>query len=169
MASLLVVVLVSVGGAPVAAAGPVPSCATRRYLAPVPDPVDVGFHLPQGQYGPGNRGLEYATPADRIVKAMGAGEVSFAGTVAGERHVSVRHPDGLISSYAYLATISVSRGQSVLAGQEVGRSGGRFQLGVRRDGDYIDPAPLLARTLRPRLVGAAAVARCSPPVKAAPG
>lgn len=157
--SLVVTALVLAPGS-AAAAGAALSCPTRRYTAPVPDLVDVRFDLPQGRYGPGNRGLEYATPPDRAVGAIGAGEVSFAGTVAGERHVSVRHPDGLISSYSYLASISVSQGQTVTSGQEVGRSGGRFQLGVRRDGEYLDPAPLLARTLRPRLVGADATVRC---------
>ncbi len=147
-------------------AGTAARCGFRPYQPPVPDPVTVGFDLPRGQYGPGNRGLEYATPADRVVSSIGAGEVSFAGTVAGEAHVSVTHAEGLVSTYAYLASIAVRRGQSVSAGQELGRSGGRFQLGLRRHGVYVDPAPLLAPSLRPRLVGAVTAvtsARCAPP------
>ncbi len=163
MALGLAALLVTIDATRSVPVGAAPPCSTRRYMAPVPDPVSIGFSLPQGQYGPGNRGLEYVTPPDRVVRAIGPGEVTFAGTVAGERHVSVRHPDGLISSYSYLASIAVTKGQPVNGGHEVGRSGGRFQLGIRREGVYLDPAPLLARKLRPRLVGPTPTARCTPP------
>ena len=94
--------------------------------------------MPAGPFGAGNRGIEYRTTPGQPVRAIGAGIVHFAGQVAGERYVSVAHADGLLSSYAYLATLSVRRGESIDAGRIVGTAGPRFQLGVRRGGDYVD-------------------------------
>ncbi len=130
-----------------------PLCTPGPYLSPVQAPVALGFHLPDGPYGAGNRGLEYVTELGQSVRAIGAGEVTFAGSVAGERHVSIAHGKGLVSSYSYLDSIAVRRGQPIAAGSLVGTTSARFQLGVRRDGVYIDPAPLLGGRLRPRLVG----------------
>ena len=125
-----------------------------RYRPPVDAPVSQGFHLGANLYGPGNRGLDYATTAGTPVRAIGGGIVVFAGVVAGSRFVTVLHPDGLRSSYSYLQTISVHRGDSVARGATVGLAGTHLQLGVRRGIAYIDPAPLL---------GAAGPAHLVPP------
>lgn len=131
----------------VAAGGP------DRLLPPVDAVVSAAFSLPDGPYGRGNRGLEYETVEGQPVRAAAAGTVSFAGVIAGERYVSVRHRADLVTSYSYLGTIEVAVGEAVARGQHLGTASQRFQLGVRRSGTYVDPAPLLgSERLRPRLV-----------------
>lgn len=140
------------------AAGPRCTPATAgpgRLLAPVDAPVALPFSLPAGPYGAGNRGLEYATEAGQAVRAVAAGTVRFAGLIAGERYVSVEHEGALVSSYSYLAAIdpAVVVGATVTRGQHLGATSTRLQLGLRRAGTYLDPAPLIgAGRLRPRLV-----------------
>lgn len=121
-----------------------PAAADGGYLPPVDAPVVDGFALPDGPYGAGNRGLEYATVPGTPVRAIGAGLVVFAGPVAGTRAVTVLHPDGLRSSLTHLAEVLVTAGERVAAGQVVGTAGERLHLGVRAGGTYLDPAPLLA-------------------------
>lgn len=124
--------------------------ASAPYVPPTDRPVTQPFDLARGRYGAGNRGLDYGVVAGDPIRAIGAGTVVFAGAVAGSRFVTVLHPDGLRSSYSYLATVQVRRGQPVVVGEVLGSSTERFQLGIRRGADYIDPAPLLGRPARPR-------------------
>ena len=120
--------------------------AAVTYRPPVDAPVTDTFRLPDGPYGAGNRGLEYATVPGTPVRAIGAGLVVFAGPVAGNRAVTVLHPDGLRSSYSYLAEITVAVGAHVAIGQTLGTAGERLHLGVRSGGTYLDPAALFTTT-----------------------
>jgi len=70
-----------------AAAGPAPP----TYVPPVDAEVVDGFRPPASLYGAGNRGLEYGTEPGTEVRAVAAGRVVFAGSVAGTRAVTVRH------------------------------------------------------------------------------
>ena len=65
------------------------------------------------------------------VRAANAGEVTFAGNVAGSLHVVVAHAGGLRTSYSFLATIAVRRGQHVARG-DVARHRGRRRRRPRR-------------------------------------
>lgn len=121
-----------------------------RYSPPVDAPVIDPFRPPSTPYGPGNRGLEYATGPGAQARAIGAGQVVFAGPVAGRGVVTVEHPDGLRSSLTGLATISTRAGELVSAGQVLGTTAAVLHLGVRRDGRYIDPATLFAVEGPPR-------------------
>ncbi len=123
------------------AASAEPAHATT-YRPPVDAPVVDGFRLPDGPYGPGNRGLEYATSPGTPVHAIGPGLVVWAGNVAGNLAVTVLHPDGLRSSYSYLAEALVKVGVRVTAGEVIGTAGERLHLGVRAAGTYLDPATL---------------------------
>ena len=125
------------------ATGPAGAAA---YQPPVDAPVVAGFRLPDGQYGPGNRGLEYATSPGAPVRAIGPGLVVWAGPVAGNLAVTVLHPDGLRSSYSYLAEARVKAGMRVGTGAVIGTAGERLQLGVRVGGVYLDPAGLFTST-----------------------
>lgn len=129
-----------------AAATPAPSGVrgdgAPRYRPPVDAPVADPFRPPAHDWEPGNRGLEYATIPGTVVRAVGPGRVEFAGPVAGARYVTVRHPDGLRSSYAYLDAISVTVGDPVAGGDPVGVAGTRFHVGIRRGRTYLDPAAL---------------------------
>lgn len=137
--TVLAALVALVGAARPAAAGdPVP-----YYRPPVHAPVVDPFRPPDQPWLPGNRGLEYDTTPGTVVHAIGPGLVVFAGPVAGHLYVTVLHPDGIRSSYSYLAALSVVEGDRVRGGQPVGVAGGvRFHLGARVGDTYIDPAAL---------------------------
>lgn len=110
------------------------------------------FRPPPEPWAAGNRGLDYATSPGTAVAASAAGDVVFAGQVGGDLHVTVVHADGLRTSYSGLAALTVTQGQSVSAGEQVGVSADRFHFGVRDpDGTYLDPALLFVARV-PRLV-----------------
>jgi len=114
------------------------------YEPPVAAPVSDGFRAPATPYGPGNRGLEFATAPGDPVRASADGQVVFAGAVGGSLHVTVLHADGIRTSYSKLQHIDVHTGQTVHRGDQVGKAGRGFHLGARRAGTYIDPAGLFA-------------------------
>ncbi len=120
----------------------------RIYRPPVTAPVTDPFRPPAQPWRAGNRGLEYATRPGTSVRAIGPGVVTFAGPVAGSLYVTVRHPDGLRSSYSYLAVVRAHLGDRVQAGQVVGMAAERLHLGVRRDQVYLDPASLWGRRVQ---------------------
>jgi murein DD-endopeptidase MepM/ murein hydrolase activator NlpD len=141
------------GAEPAPAPGGGTACSPGTgYRPPVSAPVTDPFRAPAHPFGPGNRGLEYRSTPGSAVGAIGAGTVVFAGPVAGQLHVTVRHADGLRSTYSYLAEIAVGADEPVVRGQLVGRAGARLHLGVRCGTAYLDPAPLFARRGRARLV-----------------
>jgi hypothetical protein len=78
------------------------------------------------------------------VRASGDGTVDFAGTVAGSLHVTLRHADGLRTSYSFLATIEVVIGQRMRQGDRLGTTGGWLHFGVRSGDTYLDPMLLFA-------------------------
>lgn len=127
----------------------VATCLVPPVDAPVTDP----FRMPPCPYCAGNRGIEYGpVPGTRVV-AVAAGEITFAGTVAGVRWVVVRHDDGLLASYGHLSAIDVRVGVTVRAGQRLGATTDRFYLGLRDGERPVDPTPMLGRwRYRRRLV-----------------
>jgi murein DD-endopeptidase MepM/ murein hydrolase activator NlpD len=126
--------------------------AVSCLLAPVDAPVIDAFRPPACPWCPGNRGLEFGVEPGQQVRAVVPGRVTFAGDVARDRFVTVRLDDGRLMTYGRLERITVGVGDLVVSGQLVGRSADTFILTVRRDGDYEDPAPLLAGHRRARLV-----------------
>ena len=132
------VALAATAPPPAAAAAP----AAVTYKPPVDAPVVDAFRPPAQNWNAGNRGLEYATARGSPVGAAAGGEVVFAGPVAGGRHVVVLHDDGLRTSYSFLESISVRRGQKVRQGEELGTANDRFHFGVRAGDAYLDPAKL---------------------------
>ncbi|MBS1836293.1 MAG: M23 family metallopeptidase [Actinobacteria bacterium] len=113
-----------------------------RYRPPVDAPVIDPFRAPTSPYGPGNRGIEYATAADTPARSIGEGTVTFAGRVAGRGVVTVAHPDGLRSSLTGLGTVVVAVGDLVEGGTVLGLTTTVVHLGVRRGDEYLDPATL---------------------------
>jgi hypothetical protein len=135
-----------------------------RYRPPVSGAVLRPFEPPRTSFGSGHRGVDLAAVPGAAVGAAAAGTVTFAGTVAGTRWVSVAHADGVVTSYGPIGAVEVSRGQVVGAGQGLGRlavgghGAGDHDLGLhwgaRRDGVYLDPLSLLDEGIaRPSLVG----------------
>src|SRR5215210_6272973 len=135
-----VAVLALVRPAPVAADPSAPSTYRPPVTAAVVDP----FRPPAHPFGPGNRGVDYATEPGTPVGASADGEVVFAGAVADGLHVVVLHPDGIRTSYSFLRSVTVQRGQRVVQGQAVGTAGDRFHFGARAGDVYIDPTTLFA-------------------------
>lgn len=136
-----------------ALASPAGAEETVAHQPPVDAPVVDPFRPPATRYGPGNRGLTYDLATGTAVRASGGGTVVFAGPVGGSLHVTVRHADGLRTSYSFLASVSVRRGQRVSAGAVVGTGGRGFHFGLRDGDTYLDPASLFGATsVRVRLV-----------------
>lgn len=129
-----------------------------------PHRVVEPFRPPRQQWLPGHRGVDLAGRPREPVRATAAGVVSFAGTVAGIPVVSVRHPDGLLTTYEPVRA-SVRAGQRVTGGQRLGRlvpSGSHcpprtcLHWGLRRGRDYLDPLSLVGpRRVRLLPLGAA--------------
>jgi len=147
------------------AAGCEPS---RCYRPPVDAPILDPFRPPADPWEPGNRGIEWATAPGTPVVAIGPGEVTFAGPVAGSLHVTVRPPDGLRSSYSFVAAIRVRVGERVRGGQVVAVAGATVHLGVRRGDRYLAPASLWGRSIggRVRLVPSDPAPGRAPPPRA---
>src|SRR4051812_31737227 len=134
----VLLVVATVRAAPAAAVG-------GGYQPPVASPVADPFRPPASTYGPGNRGIEYATAPGTEVKAAADGDVVFAGQVGGTLHVVVLHGDGIRTSYSFLSSIRVQRGAKVHQGQVVGATGTQlFHFGARVGDAYIDPALLFS-------------------------
>ena len=72
------------------------------------------------------------------------GTAVFAGDVAGVLWVTLRHPDGVRTTYGPLATIAVVTGQPVTTGDVLGTTAGRLLLTARVGDNYVDPALLLS-------------------------
>jgi murein DD-endopeptidase MepM/ murein hydrolase activator NlpD len=98
---------------------------------------------PVGAYA-GHWGVDFATGQGSEVVAAADGVVTFAGSVAGVRTVTVLHEGSLRASYSYLDEIAVAVGDSVRAGDVLGRSGvdhgvGAVHVSARVGGVYVDP------------------------------
>jgi hypothetical protein len=123
-----------------------PDGADVAYRPPVEAPVHDPFRPPATRYGRGNRGVEYDTDAGDAVRAAAAGTVSFAGQVGGRLHVTVRHRDGVRTTYGPLAGIAagIARGAEVRAGRRVGTAGDLLLWTARLGTAYVDPTVLVA-------------------------
>ena len=123
------------------------------YQPPVDAHVSDPFRRPPTPYAAGNRGLEYDTRPGEVVVAAAGGEVTFAGSVAGRRYVTVQHADGIRTTYGPLGRLApgVALGATVGAGDAVGTAT-EVVLWTARIGDvYVDPAILLAASGPPRV------------------
>ena len=118
---------------------------------PLPHHVERGFDPPPQPWLAGHRGVDLAGSAGEPVLAAGAGVVSFAGRVARIPVISIRHADGLLTTYQPVRS-RLSAGDAVGAGQQIGRlveTGSHcppaacLHWGLRRGVDYLDPLALL--------------------------
>lgn len=130
-----------VGQAPTALGEPTPAVA---YTPPVDAAITDPFRPPAGPYGSGNRGLDYDTSPGVPVRASAPGTVVFAGPVAGSLHVTIRHADGVRTSYSFLQTVVAVVGARVSTGDVVGTAGEHLHFGARVADAYVDPAVLFS-------------------------
>ena len=111
-------------------------------VAPVDGEV-VAEYAPVGRYA-GHWGIDFEVAEGTAVRAPASGEVTFAGSVAGMRTVTIEPVPGFKVSLSYLSSISVRSGSTVRRGDVVGRSGAPHgaagvHLSTRIDGEYVDP------------------------------
>jgi murein DD-endopeptidase MepM/ murein hydrolase activator NlpD len=130
-----------------------PPAASGTYSWPVRGPVIRGFDEPHGPFAPGHRGIDIAAEPGTPVRAAQDGLVAFAGLVGGDLYISVDHPDGIRTTYSWLSTISVRRGEEVRREAVLGTTGSghsgveppHLHFGARNGTSYIDPLTLLER------------------------
>ncbi len=129
-------------------------------VLPVPSGV-IGAHF--GEYGMWSRyhtGLDFRASYGTPIRAVKAGVVLYAGNSGNwaGNHVAIKHADGKTTMYSHMSSMSARAGQTVQAGDVIGRVGetGRafgahlhFELypaGVKYGDVYkaINPQPWLA-------------------------
>ncbi|MFE7978278.1 peptidoglycan DD-metalloendopeptidase family protein [Streptomyces shenzhenensis] len=116
----------SIESAPVAQDTGTTETATTGYGLPV-DGARIGtsYRVAGGMWSSGyHTGVDFVVPTGTSLKAVGAGTVVSAGWGgAYGNQVVVKLADGHYAQYAHLSQLSVSAGQTVAAGQQVGLSG----------------------------------------------
>jgi murein DD-endopeptidase MepM/ murein hydrolase activator NlpD len=134
------------------AGGVSPASASGTWLWPVSGPVIRAFDPPDDPYGAGHRGIDIAAPFGTPFQAPAPGTVTFAGTVAGNLFLTIDHGGGLESTYSWISSLAVKKGDTVSAGQVVGATGTghpgsgitHLHMGVKLDDVYVDPLEYLA-------------------------
>lgn len=115
--------------------------------------VVAPFEAPAHDYGAGHRGIDIGPVAGPVV-APAAGVVAFAGTVVDRGVVTIDHGGGWVTSVEPIAP-SVAVGDAVAAGDPIGTvstgghaPAGALHVGVRLEGEYVNPLLLLGRVPR---------------------
>ncbi|HZS49143.1 MAG TPA: peptidoglycan DD-metalloendopeptidase family protein [Blastocatellia bacterium] len=103
-----------------------------------------------------HEGIDIAAPAGTDIHAADAGQVVFAGKQGGYGNtVIIQHSNGLRTRYAHAESLTVREGDTVEAGQIVGRVGstGRstgshlhFEV-IQKDGQRLNPGKFLAKVI----------------------
>ena len=124
-----------------------PAASGEKFRWPVSGRVITDFAASRGT------GINIDVPEGSSVKAAENGTVIYVGSgVEGYGNlVLIRHPNGYVSAYAHLASMSVAKGAVVNRGDSIGAVGqtgsvSRPQLHfeLRKGATPVDPVPLLA-------------------------
>lgn len=100
----------------------------------------------------GNDGIDIAVPEGTDVKAVENGIVIYAGDGLRDfgNTVLLRHDDGLVTVYGHLSELKGRRGQTVIRGETIGKSGKtgiarrpQLQFQIRKKSAPVDPAAYL--------------------------
>ncbi|MDH6588582.1 murein DD-endopeptidase MepM/ murein hydrolase activator NlpD [Streptomyces sp. SAI-133] len=117
--------------------------------------VGTGYRVAGSMWSSGyHTGVDFVVPTGTSLKAVGAGTVVSAGWGgAYGNQVVIKLADGYYAQYAHLSQLSVSAGQAVTAGQQVGLSGAtgnvtgpHLHFEIRTTPDYgsdVDPVAYL--------------------------
>ncbi|MET9451869.1 M23 family metallopeptidase [Streptomyces cinerochromogenes] len=100
--------------------------ASAGYTLPVAGAtIGTGYHVAGSMWSSGyHTGVDFVVPTGTPLKAVAAGTVVSAGWGgAYGNQVVLRLEDGHYAQYAHLSQLSVSAGQTVTAGRQVGLSG----------------------------------------------
>lgn len=145
------VVVISLVAPALVGATATPVFAAGTWTWPVTGPVIRGFDPPASPYGSGHRGIDIATPAGSVAVAPADGRVSFAGPVGGRLFLTIDHGGGLESTFSWVSALLVRRGDLVVQGQPVVRTGGghtgdlipNLHLGMKLNDAYVNPLDYL--------------------------
>ncbi|WP_309070311.1 peptidoglycan DD-metalloendopeptidase family protein [Arthrobacter sp.] len=140
-------------GALLSIGGPAPAAPPAEGLWEWPlsggVPVLRHFDRPPERWMAGHRGVDLGA-ADGVVLSPADGVVVFTGTVVNRPVLTIDHGDGFLSSFEPV-TASVVKGASVQRGQVVGSISSEphcpdpcVHWGVRENGEYINPLPLVS-------------------------
>ncbi|MGY1454145.1 transglycosylase family protein [Streptomyces sp. SS8] len=98
--------------------------AVTGYTAPVNAAPSGSYKAAGARWSNGHTGEDFAAASGTPVKAVTNGTVVSAGWGgAYGNQVVIRHEDGRYSQYGHLSSLSVSAGQSVSTGQQIGAVG----------------------------------------------
>jgi murein DD-endopeptidase MepM/ murein hydrolase activator NlpD len=134
-----------------------PSTGTSSgYTLPVASSsVGTGYKVAGSMWSSGyHTGVDFVIPTGTTLKSIAAGTVVSAGWGgAYGNQVVIQHADGKYSQYAHMSSLSVSAGQTVTEGQQIGLSGAtgnvtgpHLHFEIRTTPDYgsdIDPVAYL--------------------------
>jgi murein DD-endopeptidase MepM/ murein hydrolase activator NlpD len=132
------------------AAAVVSTLPSPPWVWPVDGPHVVArpFVAPPSPYGRGHRGVDLTAPEGAIVRAPAAGVVHFAGFVVDRPVISLRHADGVLSSFEPVESV-LEPGVVVDAGDAIGTllpghcSEPCLHVGARILGQYVSPLRFL--------------------------
>ncbi|MFW6721880.1 transglycosylase family protein [Streptomyces sp. MAR4 CNY-716] len=137
---------------------PAEAAPAGGFSAPIDAGLSTAYRAAGGSWSSGyHTGVDFAAGTGTPVKAVSSGTVVKAGNGAdGGAYgiaVVIKHDDGRYSQYAHLSSTSVSVGQSVGAGDQIGLSGStgnstgpHLHFEVRTSPDYgsdVDPVAYL--------------------------
>ncbi|MEV2216671.1 peptidoglycan DD-metalloendopeptidase family protein [Streptomyces sp. NPDC050997] len=117
--------------------------------------IGTGYHVAGSMWSSGyHTGVDFVVPTGTPLKAVGAGTVVSAGWGgAYGNQVVIKLADGYYAQYAHLSSLSVSGGQTVTEGQQIGLSGAtgnvtgpHLHFEIRTTPDYgsdVDPIAYL--------------------------
>ncbi|MCO6747112.1 LysM peptidoglycan-binding domain-containing M23 family metallopeptidase [Streptomyces sp. IpFD-1.1] len=102
-----------------------PAAASGDWVRPVEASASTAYRASGGSWSSGyHTGVDFSASSGTSVKAIGAGTVVSAGWSGSYgNEVVIKHADGKYSQYAHLSSLSVSSGQTVTPGQQIGLSG----------------------------------------------
>ncbi|MEV7341215.1 LysM peptidoglycan-binding domain-containing M23 family metallopeptidase [Streptomyces sp. NPDC093544] len=132
------------------------SSSSSGYTLPVEGAtIGTGYKVAGSMWSSGyHTGVDFVVPTGTTVKSVAAGTVVSAGWGgAYGNQVVIQHADGQYSQYAHLSSLSVSAGQTVTEGQQIGLSGAtgnvtgpHLHFEIRTTPDYgsdVDPVAYL--------------------------
>lgn len=102
------------------------AATTSGYSSPVPGGgLGTAYKVAGSMWSSGyHTGVDFAIPTGTSLKSVGAGTVVSAGWAGSYgNQVVIKLNDGYYAQYAHLSSLSVSAGQTVSGGQQVGLSG----------------------------------------------
>ncbi|WP_339132793.1 LysM peptidoglycan-binding domain-containing M23 family metallopeptidase [Streptomyces sp. f51] len=117
--------------------------------------IGTGYKVAGSMWSSGyHTGVDFVVPTGTTIKSVAAGTVVSAGWGgAYGNQVVIQHADGKYSQYAHMSSLSVSAGQTVTEGQQIGLSGAtgnvtgpHLHFEIRTTPDYgsdVDPVAYL--------------------------